>query len=335
MPILWKKWTGGIILFTCYFSHDQGQAVKVTHKWSEIKQVILDTGAVSYLHVHKPSEMELRNLTELLQIHDFTVQNFSSAKFNALLEQSPICMAAVLYDIRLKQHELPEVIPVTVILAQNAGVVVTQKRSDSLVDFSSLISNEPGSLFHSTTNLFNGMLDHLMDTHFALLADYENKLENLEESILETHSPTANQSIHALRKGILKLRKTFLTEQEILYKMSEATADLLSQLAKQHLQNMYYHFVRMNTTLDEYRVWSTSLLEAYSSNESSRLNDIVQRLTLISFIFMPLTFLSGWYGMNFKNMPELNLDNGYFYFVGIVVVMVIALLIYFKRKKWL
>src|SRR5659263_469394 len=109
--------------------------------------------------------------------------------------------------------------------------------------------------------------------------------------------------------------------------------DYILQEQLPYMKDIFHHLEKLNATLQEYIDWSASLSDAYMSFSSSKLNDNLNLLTIISFIFMPLGFLTGWYGMNFKIMPECNLDYGYLYFIGFVAIITISMIIHFKRKQ--
>ena len=101
------------------------------------------------------------------------------------------------------------------------------------------------------------------------------------------------------------------------------------------MKDIYHHLEKLNATLKEYDGWASTLNDAYVAYSSSKLNDKLNLFTIIAFIFMPLDTLSGWYGMNFVNMPELAFKYGYFCLTGVVAIYLIIITMYFKKKKML
>ena len=132
------------------------------------------------------------------------------------------------------------------------------------------------------------------------------------------------------------LRRTTISQREILSRLARAEFDEIPREAMPFYRDVYDHFARVTELVDSYREQATGLLEAHFSIQSHQMNEIMKRLTLISTIMLPLSLVAGIYGMNFKKVfPELDLEYGYFYALGLMAVIATGIVYYFKKKQWL
>jgi len=131
------------------------------------------------------------------------------------------------------------------------------------------------------------------------------------------------------------LRKSVWPLRETISSLERTGCQLVQESTDVYLKDIYDHTIQVIDTIETFRDMLSGILDIYLSSISNRMNEIMKVLTIIATIFMPLTFLAGVYGMNFKHMPELAWHWGYFFLWGIMLAIAISMLIYFRRKKWL
>jgi magnesium transporter len=134
---------------------------------------------------------------------------------------------------------------------------------------------------------------------------------------------------------MIYLRKVILPAREVLNSMQRGESPLIKEETRRYLRDVYDHAVQVIDTIETYRDMLALMLDIYLSSISNRLNEIVKTLTIFSALFMPLTFLVGLYGMNFKYLPEFEWRYGYLMVWGIIIAIIGGMLIFFKRKKWI
>jgi magnesium transporter len=289
-----------------------------------------------FIKVIAATDTEMDFLTQYLKLHIITLKNIVSKKQLPKVEDYDNYISTIMYDVKYTDKQNCYITnPVIVILMKNMTLILAENTFEAMDEIFSRFSLNPNKAFTSASNLYYIAIDVLVDNLFPVLACFENKLDALQENILKNNAKDSNEKIIKIRKSLLELRKVFTYEQEILYKISHENMDYILQEQLPYMKDIFHHLEKLNATLQEYNDWASSLSDAYMSFSSSKLNENLNLLTIISFIFMPLSFLTGWYGMNFKIMPELNLDYGYFYFIGVVVIITFSMIIYFKRKKLL
>ncbi|MBK9013697.1 MAG: magnesium/cobalt transporter CorA [Saprospiraceae bacterium] len=179
------------------------------------------------------------------------------------------------------------------------------------------------------------LIDNVVDNYFEVLDRFEERMEELEAEITDKPSRTTKENIHHLKFQMLAMRKSVMPLRDAVNKFSRCESNAVDETTGIYLRDLYDHVLRIADLIETYRDMLNGLVELYHSELSLRMNNVMQVLTVITTIFVPLTFLVGVYGMNFDNMPETHWEYGYFYLWGLMIVIGIALFFYFKRKKWM
>jgi magnesium transporter len=185
------------------------------------------------------------------------------------------------------------------------------------------------------------LLDSIVDNYMIVLNQLDERIENIEDELLDYPAKETLESIHKLRKEIIKLKRTIFPFREVIYSMEKEIFPLIQKSTRIFLRDLYDHIKNTMDTIENYREVINGLVETYRSSSAFRLNEIVKLLTIISTIFIPLTFIVGIYGMNFNtdispwNLPELNLFYGYPLVLLLMIFVAGGLIFFFKKKKWL
>ena len=179
------------------------------------------------------------------------------------------------------------------------------------------------------------LIDALVDRFFPLLEALGERIENLEEELIDDPSSDSLDTIYELRRDLLHLRRTAWPKREMILSLQRDDSVLISEETRAFLRDAYDHAVEVMEVLETYRELAASMLDVYLSSVSHRMNEVMKVLTIIATLFIPLTFIAGIYGMNFQNMPELSWPWGYPVALGLMALIALALLYYFRRKDWL
>jgi magnesium transporter len=242
----------------------------------------------------------------------------------------------VFYEARFDSahdHVLTEAI--NMFVGQNYLVTVhqgdTQHVRDTLARWQmpdSPLGNTVGALVHS-------FLDAIVDDYFPLMDHVADRVEELEDTIFEKFNEQAIQSIFRLKKDLLSMRRIVAPERDVLNVLLRRELPIFRPADVAYLQDVYDHIVRVTDTIDTYRDLLSSALDSYLSLQSNHLNQIVKVLTIASIILMAGSLITGFYGMNFQNMPELRWGLGSLWALSLIVLVTAVLVVYFKRKGWL
>lgn len=197
--------------------------------------------------------------------------------------------------------------------------------------------NAKGSRLRSNDASFlaYSLLDTVVDDCFPILETYSERAEELETMILEHSKPDILAEIHQLKRDPLLLRWVLWPMREVVQTLRRDPHECMSETTRVYLRDLYDHVIQIIEIIETYREIASDLTETYISSVSNRMNEVMKVLTLIGTIFIPLTFLAGVYGMNFRFFPELDLPWAYPAFWLICVVLTGAMLLLFRRRSWL
>jgi len=182
--------------------------------------------------------------------------------------------------------------------------------------------------------LLYALMDIVVDNYFLALEKTEERIELLDDEVINNPDQSQIQSIYNLRNLLLTIRKSFWPSREIVNQLIKDDSDLLEESIEPYLRDLYDHTIHINETIEQQREITNSLMEIYLSMMSNKMNEVMKVLTVIATIFIPLTFIVGIYGMNFKFMPELEWPWAYFAVWGVMIAVVIAMVFYFRKKNW-
>lgn len=179
------------------------------------------------------------------------------------------------------------------------------------------------------------MLDILVDNYFIILEYFGIIIEEIEDVLISDPKPETLQRIYDLKRKTIDIRKSIWPMREVINKLQREQSKLISDDLQYYLRDIYDHIFRITDLLENYRDIIFGMLDMYLSSVSNRMNDIMKVLTIISTVFIPLSFLSGFYGMNFQHMPELANPFSYPILIGVMISIFGLMLIYFKKRSWI
>ncbi|MBU0986603.1 MAG: magnesium/cobalt transporter CorA, partial [Proteobacteria bacterium] len=175
------------------------------------------------------------------------------------------------------------------------------------------------------------LIDAIVDNYFLILETLGENIEALEEELLENPGSSTVQTIHDLKQDMIYMRKQIWPIREIINSLVKSESPLLSDSIHLYFRDVYDHTIQVIDTIESYRDILAGMLDIYLSTVSNKMNEIMKVLTMIATIFIPITFIAGIYGMNFKYIPELEWRWGYFMVWGIIIALVALLVGFFKK----
>jgi magnesium transporter len=179
------------------------------------------------------------------------------------------------------------------------------------------------------------LMDAVVDNYFLVLEKIGEDIEELEEEVISKPGPATVESIQNLKRELLYLRKAVWPLRETLLGLEKGESPLIEDKTAIYLRDVYDHSIQIIDTVETFRDMVSGMLDIYLSSVSNRMNEIMKVLTIIATLFIPLTFIVGVYGMNFKYMPELEWHDGYFAVWAVMIAIAVLMLFFFRKKKWL
>jgi magnesium transporter len=179
------------------------------------------------------------------------------------------------------------------------------------------------------------LIDAVVDLYFVILEKFGDRIEVLEEELISDPSKETMKVLHGMKREMIFLRKAVWPMRELLNNFERCESKLIKKPTRLFLRDLYDHTIRVIDTVETFRDLLSGMMDIYLSSVSNRMNEVMKVLTIISTIFIPVTFIAGVYGMNFKYMPELDSPYGYWALWAVMLTVMLSLLFYFKRRKWL
>ena len=178
------------------------------------------------------------------------------------------------------------------------------------------------------------IVDAVVDNYFFVLETLGGRIDALEETLVDEPRRELLHEIHGLKREMIDLRKSVWPLREVVNGLERLETPLIKSSTDVYLRDLYDHTIQVIDTVESFREMLTSMVETYLSSVSNRMNEVMKVLTIISTVFIPITFLAGVYGMNFRYFPEIGWPLGYALFWGIVLAAVGGMFAFFRRKRW-
>lgn len=244
-----------------------------------------------------------------------------------------IVLRMISYD-EVKKTTVSE--QVSLIVGPNYVISFQERRGDIFDSIRERIRNFKGRIRKMGADyLAYTLLDTVVDHYFLVLEKFGETLEDIEDELVSNPHPQDLHEIHRLKREMIFLRKSVWPLREVVNNLERVESSLIKDTTHIYLRDVYDHTIQIIDTVETYRDMLSGMHDTYLSSVSNRMNEIMKVLTIIATIFIPLTFIAGIYGMNFQFMPELGWKWGYFVVWGIIIVVVLGMLNFFRRKKWL
>lgn len=180
------------------------------------------------------------------------------------------------------------------------------------------------------------LLDAIIDQYFEVVDLIGDKIEQLEETLFQSEpNDEITFEIQELKRTILRIRRAVFPLREVLSRLEKLDNTLIEDKTRNYFRDIYDHILQVSENIDIYREMTRGLMDMYMTTISNKMNEVMKVLTIIATIFIPLTFIAGVYGMNFEFMPELTWKYSYFVLWGIMLVVFLLMIYYFRRKNWI
>ncbi|MBI5621813.1 magnesium/cobalt transporter CorA [Candidatus Falkowbacteria bacterium] len=279
----------------------------------------------------------IEDIGKIFELHPLILDDLHQGQQRPKAEDYDDCIYLVLtmirYD-RTRQTMVPE--KISLILFPHLLLSYQEGRAGDVLDpiRTRLENNQHRLRRLGSDYLMYSIIDAVTDHYFVALESFGEKIEGLEESLVKNPDPATLNALRRLKREIIYLRKSAWPMREVIGFLERADSRLIKASTAVYLRDAYNHAVQIIDTIETYRDMISGMLDIYLSSSSNRLNEVMKVLTIISTIFIPLTFIVGLYGMNFRYMPELAWPLGYPLVLAIMLVITLGMIYFFRKKRW-
>ncbi len=183
--------------------------------------------------------------------------------------------------------------------------------------------------------LFYALMDAIVDGYFHVLEKIGDEVEEVEEEIMNNNSKNSLKRLYTLKRELIFLRRQVWPIRDLISNMIRSESEYITDNTQLFLRDLQDHSIRIIDSIETYRDLLSGIMDVHYSNTSNKMNEVMKVLTIMSSIFIPVTFVAGVYGMNFEFMPELKSPYGYIGTWVVMILMMLGQIVFFKKKKWL
>jgi magnesium transporter len=296
-----------------------------------------DTSLTSWINIEGLHDIDLINrMGECVRLHPLVLEDILNTDQRPKVEDYGDYLYIVLKMFR--NGKKGEIVPEQVSLILGRNFVVSFQEGitgDSFDPVRERLRNGQSRIRTMGADyLAYCLMDAIVDGYFSVLENMEDRIEGVEQEVVSDPSSDTVRNLYSLKRELIFLRKGIWPLREVLAAMTRRESKLISDPVEIYLHDVYDHIIQVIDIIEVSRDMLSGMLDIYLSSTSNRLNEIMKFLTLIATIFMPLSFLTSLWGMNFRSMPELNLRWGYPAALAIMASVAISMVLWFRKKKW-
>jgi magnesium transporter len=289
---------------------------------------------ISLVGIHDIEVMQ--QIGECFGLHPLVLEDILNTDQRPKLEDYGEYLFAVLKVLDGGEEGGPSAEQVSLVLGPTYVLSFEERESNLLDPVRERIREGKGRTRKSGADyLAYCLIDTIVDRYFGVVEKLGEKLEGVEESAVASPGLATSRAIHYLKRDLMFVRKAVWPLREVAGSLQRADSPLVREGTATYLRDVYDHVIEIMDTIETYRDMVSGLLDIYLSSISNRMNEIMKVLTIIATIFIPLTFVAGVYGMNFRYMPELGWRWGYPVAMLLMALTAGGMLLYFRKRKWL
>jgi magnesium transporter len=316
---------------------DEKEFREFTAKSVQDTFALRETATVSWIDISSMIDAEtIEKIGEHFRIHPLILEDILTQGQRPKMEDMEDYIFVVLkmlsYDEKTEEIKAEQV---SLVWGRNFLISFQEFEGDVFDTIRDRIRNSKGRIRKMGTDyLAYSLIDAVIDNYFIIMEKIGEKIELLEERLIDNPGHKSLHDIHTMKQEMLFLRKSVWPLREVINGLEKSESPLIDEATVMYIRDLYDHTIQIIDTVETFRDLLSGMLDIYLSSISNRLNEVMKVLTIISTIFIPLTFIAGVYGMNFEFMPELKTHWGYPAVLTVMTCVALVMVYYFWRKKW-
>lgn len=301
---------------------------------ARLGELLQDPLACLWVDLEAEPEESLEALGRQFALHPLTVEDLVHKNQRPKLEEFEDYIFVVIHGLRPREGEEVPADEVDIALGKNWILSVHDGPIDAIKRAYDQVVTKPKTLEGSASFILHRIGDLLVDSYFPPLDALEEEIDDLEDDVVERPTQERLQQIFALKHTLVHLRKLVSPQREVYNALSRRDYPHIDPKSAAYFRDLHDHLIRASEIVESYRDLVSNMLDAYLATISNRLNDVMRRLTVIATIFMPITFITGFFGMNFTRMPY---SWNWLFWISITAMAItpLAMLVWFIRIGWI
>ncbi len=285
--------------------------------------------------VHQPEIIE--QVGKNFGMHPLVLEDIANTGQRPKMEDFDDYIFVVLRMLRFDEKEnQTKTEQISVILGRDFVVSFQEMEGDVFDAIRERLRSNKGRIRKMGADyLAYALIDAVVDNYFMVLENLGETIEDIEDKLVTNPTAETLRTIHDLKREMVFLRKSVWPLREVINRLERSESPLINKSTFVYLRDVYDHTIQVMDAVETFRDMLSGMLDIYLSSVSNRMNEVMKVLTVIATIFIPLTFIAGIYGMNFRYMPELELAWSYPAVLILMLIIALLMVVYFRRKKWI
>ncbi|MGE5586407.1 MAG: magnesium/cobalt transporter CorA [Bacillota bacterium] len=317
---------------------ERGKAARSLEGGSEIEEAAGRGEGVLWVDLQAPGDEEFDLISRIFRFHPLSIEDCRTYSELPKVDEFADYLFLVTHYVTGNPDDAPNgrlsLGELDIFIGRGFMVTVHMQRASVVEECVRRFHERPHLPAAGPDFLAYALIDALVDSFLPLVDHWDDRIDELEEELVLGRTRNVLKKLVAMRRNILRARKSVSPTREVIGSLARRDVAFISEQAAWYFRDISDHLVRVHGMLDSARDAVATLFELYLSMSSHRANLVMQRLTIVATIFLPLTFIAGVYGMNFRYMPELEWRYGYLMAWVIMLLVGGGFLVYFKRKGW-
>ena len=319
------------------FSYTESHLKEEHDATDELLDGVVGSSGITWINVSGIHDVPLiERIGAKMGLHHLVLEDIVHPEQRAKLEVYGDHLYVVAKMIYMNASGQPESEQISIILGKNYVISFQERPEDVFEAVRSRLRTGKGLMRKMGADyLAYALLDLIVDHYFIILEDFGTRMELFEEEVLDHPSKETMSAIREQKKKLITFRKDVWPLREVFGGLLRDESGLVRKKTLNYIRDVYDHSIQVIDIIETSRDLLSGISDLYLSSLSHRMNEVMQVLTIIGSIFIPITFIAGVYGMNFAVMPELQWENGYLFVWGIMLTTALGLIVFFKRKRWM
>lgn len=302
----------------------------------ELARALWDRDALVWVDLEDPNEFESEILIELFNFHPLAIEDCLNDSSDPKIDDYEDHLFLVVHAVNGKSQEELKTIEVDIFVSKNYVVTFHKEPIQSVSQLRDQFhrKSECSIMSEGSDILLHAILDRLVDRYLSVLTEQERRIDELEDELFLDKDKDFLSKILKVQKNVVYLKRIIGPQQETINNLSRTGTGIIRPKRVVYFRDIYDHLFRFYQMADELHAILNGMLQVHFSHISAKLNEIIKMMTVIATLSMPPMVIASIYGMNFKQMPELEWQWGYYFSLGLMTLSSAIVLIYMKIKKW-
>lgn len=315
------------------------------HTDVEAEMLNVRNGMVRWINVEGVHNTELvEKIGKIYDIHPLTLEDIVNTNQRPKFEEYEKYLVNIMKMIY--EEENPKKGQNDIFVSEQLAILIMNKRT--VISFQEADGGDVFDIIRNRIRQGKGrirkagadylaycLIDAVVDSYFVVLEHFGDEMEKIEDELVGNPKQALIRRLYDLKRQMIFLRKAVWPMRDMVNNIERSESELMTPATLVYLRDAHDHIVRVIDTVETYRDLISGMIDLYMSSQSHRMNEVMKTMTIITTIFVPLTFIVGVYGMNFDTMPELKTEFGYYVVWLVMIIIVVLLFIFFRVKKWL